>query len=338
MRLLTFCAVAPVALVFGQPKIVEREDWVVATIDGKVVSWINNYHGPGAPTPNANPGGGGNQPASTPPASTSTSSPVQVSTPPAITPTTTTPSSAVVTTTAASPPANPTGGNSGPSGSSCPQGQQSIELENNSGKDLHIQAGAPWEVGNCGTVAAGSTCTFCQIRGSTGGNLQVGYGTPNSRSTWIEGNWDQDAQFPCMDISYIPGYSVPILCTGSDGNSTIGMSEPLCTDEACTNCEAGGGTYQDGACLNPMGDPKTVLVDGPAPSFFETATGIVYTYPNDSHDGYAPVWDSAKCVAHPQFGSTSSKRELGSTAYAHGHKKHRRQHLHKHGVHGGSKL
>ena len=171
----------------------------------------------------------------------------------------------------------------------------------------------------------------------------MGYGVANGRATWIEGNWDTDAQFPCMDISYIPGYSVPILCTGSDGSSTIGMSEPLCADEACSNCETGGGTYQDGACLNPMGVPETVLVDGPAPAFFSSATGIVYTYPNDSHDGYAPVWDSAKCVVGPQFGSGSSKREVKKeekrVPHSHSHlgKRHSR-HAHRHAVHAGSNL
>lgn len=181
----------------------------------------------------------------------------------------------------------------------------------------HLRKGSPRSSANtmdgrqlC-TIAHGATCTVCQARGSTGGNLQLGYGMPNARGTWIEGNWDTDAQFPCLDISYIPGYSVPIQCTGSDGTSKIGKMDALCTDEACSNCASGGGTYQDGACLNPMGSPDTVLVDGPPPTFFSPVTGIIYTYPNDNGAvGYSTPWNAAKCVAGPQAGSSSNKREV----------------------------
>ncbi|KAL8820534.1 MAG: hypothetical protein Q9191_007497, partial [Dirinaria sp. TL-2023a] len=231
---------------------------------------------PVQPLPSS-PSNGGSQPQSTP-----TPTPTHSSSPPTI------------TTLVASTPTTTGAGSSGSSGGSCSTTEQAIELQNISGQDLIIQASAPWVVGQCGTIAHGSTCTLCQARGSTGGNLQLGYGMANGRGTWIEGNWDVDAQFPTLDISYIPGYSVPILCTGSDGSSTIGMSDPLCSDENCSNCESGGGTWSNNACLNPMGSPDTVKVNGPAPDFFSSATGIVYTYPFDDHDGYAPAWNSAK--------------------------------------------
>lgn len=271
-------------------------------------------------------------------------------TPPATTPTTTAapaPSTTATSTTASPSNSANGGGNSGPSDSTCSSGQQSIEITNNAHQELVILAGTPWTTGQCSNIAVGATCTICQERGQTGGNLQVGHGKANSRSTWIEGNWDTTAEFPCVDISYIPGYTVPILCTGADGISTIGTSDPLCTDEACSNCASGGGTYQDGSCLNPMGVPETVKVDGPAPEFFSSAAGIVYTYPNNHHVGNAPAWSSFKCVAHPQFGG-SSKRAIEApkveekrdeaTAHAHSHlgKRHRR-HLHRHAVNGGSK-
>lgn len=256
------------------------------------------------------------------------------------------PSTTATSTTASS--SDSANGNTGPSGSTCSSGQQSIEITNKSHQELVLLAGVPWTTGQCSNIAVDATCTICQERGQTGGNLQVGYGKANSQSTWIEGNWDTTAEFPCVDISYIPGYTVPILCTGADGSSTIGTSDPLCTDEACTNCDQKGGTYKDGSCVNPMGDPATVLVDGPAPEFFSSAANIVYTYPNNHHVGNAPAWSSFKCVAHPQFGGPSKRAieapkveekrdEAAALAHSHLAKRHRR-HLHRHVIQGGSKI
>ena len=287
------------------------------------------------PSAPAASGGNAQQPSSTSIADAYHPSPSSANAGGGAQPTTTTSSTPPAPTTTSSPAAPVPTGNSGPSGTSCSSGEQSIEIQNGSGKDLIIQAAAPWVVGPCATIADGSSCTFCQARGTSGGNLQLGYGVANGRGTWIEGNWNLDVKWPTLDISYIPGYSVPIVCTGSDGTSTIGLADPLCSDEACSNCESGGGTYLDGACLNPMGDSNTVLVDGPAPEFFSSATDIVYTYPHDDHVGYAPPWNVSKCVTGPQFGSSAgSKRAVekqGAEAPKAGEKRDARaSHLHQH--------
>ena len=202
---------------------------------------------------------------------------------------------------------------------SCGSNAQKISLQNNSAKELVIQAGPPWTVGNCGNIAAGSSCTFCQTRGSTGGNLQVGYGVANSLGTWIEGEWNTDA-LPTIDISFIPGYSVPISCTSDSTGSSKGWSTPLCTDSSCSNCAGDGVKWDGNACENPAGasNPNAgSLTNGPCPSFFASSQGGAYCYPNDNGVvGYGDGWDSVSCTAGPQYGSGSaSKREEGSSFF-----------------------
>ena len=105
-------------------------------------------------------------------------------------------------------------------------------------------------------------------RKSTGGNLQVGLGSANARGTWIEGNWVTSAEWATVDISFIPGYSVPISCVSDITGATNGWGSPLCTDAACSNCNSGGGTWDGTACQNPAGDSDNPLPNGPCPSFF----------------------------------------------------------------------
>ena len=195
---------------------------------------------------------------------------------------------------------------------SCGSDAQKISLQNNSGKILVIQAGAPWTVGNCGNIASGSTCTFCQTRGSTGGNLQVGYGVAQSLGSWIEGEWDTNTD-PTIDISFIPGYSVPISCKSDITGDSKGWSTPLCSDSSCSNCNSGGGTWNGNSCENPAGannPSSSSLTNGPCPAFFAPSQGGAYCYPNDNGVvGFGTPWSSVSCTAGPQYGGGSSKRE-----------------------------
>ena len=211
----------------------------------------------------------------------------------------------------------------------CGRNVQKISLENQSGQNLIIGADAPWTVGNCGNIADGSTCTFCLDRGSTGGNLKVGYGVSNSRGTWIEGNWDYNSSLPLnvpqwatVDISFIPGYSVPIFCTSDlDTTQTKGWKTPLCDDAHCSNCNGGGGNWDGNSCVNPAGldkDPQH-LEWGPSPSFYSAAQNDAYCFPKaDSlkYDvvAYGKAWSSASCIAYKQFkDGPASKRDMDET-------------------------
>lgn len=197
---------------------------------------------------------------------------------------------------------------------SCDGNAQKISLQNNSGKNLVILAGAPWTVGSCGNIASGSSCTFCQTRGSTGGNLQVGYGVANPLGTWIEGEWNINTD-PTIDISFIPGYSVPISCTSDSTGASKGWSTPLCSDSSCQNCVGDGVKWDGNACQNPTGpgNPNAgSLTNGPCPKFFSSSQNDAYCYPNDNGVvGYGPGWSAVSCTAGPQSGGGSTKREEG---------------------------
>ena len=229
-----------------------------------------------------------------------------------------------------------TGGGGGTTGqatgtstpNSCGSGAQKVSLQNNSGQTLMILAGAPWTVGSCGSIASGSTCTFCQTRGSTGGNLQIGYGASTATGTWIEGEWDTNAE-PTIDISLIPGYSVPVQCTSDSTGATTGFSNSLCSDSSCSNCQSGGGTWDGNSCENPSGasNPNSgSLTNGPCPSFFSTVESEAYCYPNGTPKlGYGDGWDSVSCTAGPQSGGGSGGGGGGSSTKRDTHKsKHSR--------------
>ena len=241
--------------------------------------------------------------------------------------------------TIATGPAQPSPTNNGTtSPNTCGANVQKISLQNTSGGTLMIQAGPPWTVGNCGTIANGATCTFCQPRGSTGGNLQIGFNAMTSRGTWIEGNWDTSAAEPTVDISFIPGYSVPIMCTSDLTGAQNGWAKPLCTTTANSPCQSCTGTAADLAettngrwdpvgksCVNPAGDmgsgkfpdgsKSQPINDGPCPAPFGASQGGAYCYPNDNGVvGYGSPWSSVSCTAYPQStnggSSSGAKRDV----------------------------
>ena len=269
---------------------------------------------PGAPSSEALPPSG---PETTTPGGPQTTGPVGPETTPEGTATT-----PLGTETGTSPGSATSGGTTGQASgtstpNSCGSNAQKVSVQNNSGQTLVVQAGAPWTVGSCGNIASGSTCTFCQTRGSTGGNLQFGYGVATSTGTWIEGEWDTNA-LPTIDISLIPGYSVPIICTSDSTGATTGFSSSLCQGSGCSNCASGGGTWDGNSCQNPSGasNPNSgSLTNGPCPQFFSSVKGEAYCYPNGTPDlGYGSGWDSVSCTAGPQSGG-NSKRDTNDSFF-----------------------
>jgi len=389
MKSLTVYALAMPALVAAQYYAPPPDgyDAYVKNVDWNKVSYSSGFGQYGG-------GGGGGQASPTPPPTSSSVAPLNPYGPPASStvaplnpygggggggasspssgPSSTTSDSSSPQSTSSASSNSPSDKPSNPGSSTCGANQQSIEIQNNSGKTLNIVGGAPWTHGNCGSIPSGHPCTICQERSNTGGNLQLN----GARGTWIEGNWDSDQPKACMDISYIPGFSVPVVCTNRAGE-TVGSSASLCSDSACSNCKDAsdqgsvitGVTYQNGVCQNPTGDPGNKYVDGPSPFFFAKVEKEAYTFPNGDHLGKNPDnkvvawdehWSQVKCVVGPQFGggglSSYNKREpeaeaqpdVGSveekrdvaTSPAHKHlgRRHKKRHTHGHGAVGGAKI
>lgn len=222
-----------------------------------------------------------------------------------------------VATSVATSAAEPTG-YVATNGAGCPAGQQAITFQNDSGEQIALDA-LGWTVGNCGTIAAGSTCTTCQPMGVDAANIAVGTKFPGDigverRVTWVEGNTKDNV--PWINISNIPGYTFPVKCTGTDG-TTVGYDQPLCKSADCTSeCNNGGGTWYPNmkSCVNwKGGDPD---LDGlarggdgysPLPFFEQIGISQAYWYPiqdtNQPTTGSSvkliqtgPAWMTANCV------------------------------------------
>lgn len=94
------------------------------------------------------------------------------------------------------------------------------------------------------------------------------------------------------DVSYIQGYSVPIVCSCSD-NLNAGCNIPLFWGKA--KCpELGPGN----TCLNPLRDSAQGRGTAGHP-FFDPCQGAAMIYPND-YDGVknCPVNEISCCVGH----------------------------------------
>lgn len=169
------------------------------------------------------------------------------------------------------------------------------------------------------TIGAGST-TFYSFPTGWAGRIYVGK-TFNTANSKIEGSITGS---PDMDVSYVDGYSVPIVCTsagkvsgcntelyGLNGN-TCGQDVDISNFEICTN-------------------PALTLNDGPADSFFAPCQGKAYTYPNDNDANYANVDATTNCCIGTACSMGSSKRSVHSKReappppHAHGHQAHARR-------------
>ena len=246
---------------------------------------------------------------------TSTTSPSQVSYP------TSSSTPVYVPTTPATTPA-PTGGSGG--GNGIGGGEQTFSIVNSYSVALslafdHNQPG-PDVIGgpiSPTTIGAGST-TFYSFPTGWAGRIYVGK-TTNTANSKIEGSITGG---PDMDVSYVDGYSVPIVCTsagkvsgcntelfGLNGNN-CGQDVDISDFEICTNPARGSN-------------------DGPADPFFAPCQGKAYTYPNDNNANYANVDATTNCCIGTSCSMDSgykrsvSKRE--TVPHAHGHHMHQRR-------------
>ncbi|KAM7214386.1 hypothetical protein V8F06_010224, partial [Rhypophila decipiens] len=124
------------------------------------------------------------------------------------------------------------------------------------------------------------------------GNMAVGearFGMPGGRSGLIEGSFLQQAPSNewlfCMDVSYVAGYTVPMVCYCGDTTAPIsGCKDHLF--EKAFKCPAVDFDAAKGSCHNP----KMNSADFSLAPFFAPCAGRAYSFPGD-HDALA----NAKC-------------------------------------------
>ena len=166
------------------------------------------------------------------------------------------------------------------------------------------------------TIGAGST-TFYSFPTGWAGRIYVGKTTDPANSK-IEGSVTGT---PDMDVSYVDGYSVPIVCKSAgkiSGCNTelFGLNGNKCGQ----NVDISG--FQ--ICKNPA----LTLNDGPPDSFFAPCKGKAYTYPNDNDANYSNVDATTNCCIGTACSMGSSKRSVLSKKGApppHGHQLHQRR-------------
>ena len=126
------------------------------------------------------------------------------------------------------------------------------------------------------------------------GRIVVGK-TTDSAGSKIEGSttvWND------IDVSYVDGYSVPIVCSNATAPVT-GCNINLWDVSGPCNNTVG----DDAVCLNPMqGVPN-----GPADSWFLPCQGVAYTFPNDNvaNDGNTGTPDVSCCIGTGAMGCSA---------------------------------
>ncbi|MDI1488452.1 MAG: hypothetical protein OHK93_007727 [Ramalina farinacea] len=239
-------------------------------------------------------------PASTTPANaptTPTSTPSAASTP--------------TSTSSAAPAETSGGGNSGGSGGgggggsswtssgSCPQGcSMTISFTDDS---LSVNYAA----GNGGSPSTGKTQGTCICMSA--GSVRVNIGTTDTadHTTLIEGSAAGDDSY--YDVSYVEGYTHPVVCRVSDGSSMSGHHEDLFAKGA--SCDTT--TTKDGTklCINPGytamttpgADPNSCWRCTLPSEFFAPASGAAYTYP----------FDDSPCASGPMATKGAYKSPMG---------------------------
>ena len=131
--------------------------------------------------------------------------------------------------------------------------------------------------------ASGMTTGCLNLGTSFSGQVAVG----GEGGTIFEGNYNgNNPQF--FDVSFITGYSVPMLCTGSDGASgcsidlaSQGNACPQPNDKMCTNPVGENGNKEPGTYAGDMAaEPWCYACSAPDP-YFQPCSGAGYTYPYD---------------------------------------------------------
>ena len=151
-------------------------------------------------------------------------------------------------------------------------GGMTINIQNKMGKNLKMaytnNAGGPSAIGN---PKNGQLASSTQVVYPTGwaGRITIGIDDTNAAGSKIEGSF---TGMPNIDVSYVDGYTVPIVCSCSN-EPVSGCNVDLWkTGKQCPK--------KDGeTCINTI---SLTSPDGPVMPFFAPCAGAAYTFPNDN--------------------------------------------------------
>ena len=219
-------------------------------------------------------------------------------------------------TTPATTPA-PQGGSGGGGGA------QTFSIVNSYSVALSLSfgynAGGPDMIGvpvSQTTIGVGSTTSYSFPTGWAG---RIGVGkTTDSANSKIEGSV---TGAPDMDVSYVDGYSVPIVCKSAgkvSGCNTelFGLNGNKCNQNV------------DISAFQICKNPAVTLNNGPPDSFFAPCQAKAYTYPKDDLANQGGVDATTNCCIGTACSMGSSKRSVLSkkgTPPPHGHQLHQRR-------------
>ena len=157
-----------------------------------------------------------------------------------------------------------------------------IAITNSYGTQLSLSfgqnSGGPTAIGNPGPTALANAAST-QYSFPTGWAGRVGIGPNlNPNNSKIEGSYINGTD---IDVSYVDGYSVPIICTAK-GNVVSGCNIELFEQQniICDTPVAGP------VCLNSA---IKIRDNGPPPIFFQACAGKAYTYSNDNMANNASI-------------------------------------------------
>ncbi|KAL8774844.1 MAG: hypothetical protein Q9209_000783 [Squamulea sp. 1 TL-2023] len=226
-------------------------------------------------------------------------------------PTTSTRSGGGGQTTAAAPPINTDGGTTGGSGQcgGAVSGNMNVQI---SGDSVTYRFEPPVP-GNPTTGIIGD-CEVWSFPPGWGGRVHIGGGSgaPDG-GTLYEGNVAAAGGSGAMDVSYVEGYSVPMICTDNSNGFVSGCGIELFDLNSCPTGGSAGGV-----CRNPQGpggtrDSKNKWCEACSPphAFFAPCAAAAYTFPtdDDAADGISGL--NITCVVGA---SRNTPKRAGSTA------------------------
>ncbi|KAF6239791.1 hypothetical protein HO173_002337 [Letharia columbiana] len=161
-------------------------------------------------------------------------------------------------------------------------GPLTISVTNSFGSGLYASfghnAGSPTAISYPGNGAIGASFEAV-YPANWAGRIAIGKDDdPDyiNRGSLIEASYDNGAPF--VDISYVQGFSIPIVCScGDPGTGVVtGCNIPLYHDDG-PPCPSQG---PSAICFNPSSNSPQAT-PGPAPPFFAPCAGAAFTYPND---------------------------------------------------------
>lgn len=241
------------------------------------------------------------------------------------------------TTTAAGPVDSGTGNNPGGGKCAAVQGNMNVQV---SGANVDFRFDPP-VAGNPTTGKTGDCGVWTFPRGWSG-RVHVGGGDGAPKGgTLYEGNINKTTGIAAMDVSFVEGFSVPMICTDNGNGFVSGCGIDLFTLHSCPTGGSAGGV-----CKNPQGPGGTrdsairaCEACSPPDPFFGPCAAAAIVFPTDdaANDGISSLNISCtigvssqrtgregdtETAGHPEAGRCSvcgsSKRSLEDVLFGRG--------------------